>query len=71
LKLEGTFPLSMTGVLSSLLRPLAVARVPVFVISTYETDYVLVKEEDAERANSVLIREGHITFSRIAASRKM
>ncbi len=47
------------GVLASLVGPLAGAAVSVFVLSTFDTDYVLVKEEDFGRAVEVLVREGH------------
>src|SRR4051794_6008600 len=43
-----------TGVLASLASPLAAAGIPIFVISTYETDYVLVRAHDLERALETL-----------------
>ena len=46
LKLEGPFPFSMTGVLASFLQPLAEAQIPIFAISTFDTDYVLIKHEN-------------------------
>ncbi len=59
LKLEGPFPFSMTGVLASFLQPLAEARIPIFAISTFDTDYVLIKRENLERAEVVLGAAGH------------
>jgi hypothetical protein len=59
LKLEGPFPFSMTGVLASFLQPLAEAQIPIFAISTFDTDYVLVKREDLERAKKTLAAAGH------------
>jgi hypothetical protein len=59
LKLEGPFPLSMTGVLASFLQPLAEEKIPIFAISTFHTDYVLVKREDLERAKKALAAAGH------------
>ena len=44
-KLEGPFPFAMTGVLSSFLQPLAEAGISIFAISTFDTDYVLIKRE--------------------------
>ncbi len=41
-ELTGPFPFDMTGVLHSFIGPLAKAGVPVFAISTYDTDWVLV-----------------------------
>ncbi len=59
LKLEGPFPFSLTGVLAAFLEPLAKARIPIFAISTFDTDYVLIKREDAARAGEVLTAAGH------------
>jgi uncharacterized protein len=59
LKLEGPFPFSMTGVLASFVQPLAEAQIPIFAISTFDTDYVLVKEEDLQRALTALHAVGH------------
>ena len=59
LKLEGPFPFSMTGVLASFIEPLAEAGIPIFAISTFDTDYVLVKQEDLERAVKALGAVGH------------
>ena len=50
LKVEGPLDFSLTGVLSSLLKPLAGAAIPVFTISTYDTDYILVKDSQLEQA---------------------
>jgi hypothetical protein len=59
LQLEGPFPFSMTGVLASFVHPLATAQVPIFAISTFDTDYVLIKREDLDRAVSALEAAGH------------
>jgi uncharacterized protein len=59
LKLEGPFPFSMTGVLASFLQPLAEARIPIFAISTFDTDYVLIKRENLEQAVAALGAAGH------------
>ena len=59
LKLEGPFPFSMTGVLASFLQPLAEARIPIFAISTFDTDYVLIHRENVERAVATLGAAGH------------
>ena len=59
LKLEGPFPFSMTGVLASFVEPLAAAQVPIFAISTFDTDYVLIKRKDLERAVRALAAAGH------------
>ena len=59
LTLEGPFPFSMTGVLASFLQPLAEAQIPIFAISTFDTDYVLIKRENLEQAVVVLGAAGH------------
>jgi len=59
LKLEGPFPFSMTGVLASFLQPLAEAQIPIFAISTFNTDYVLVKRDNLKRAIEALSKVGH------------
>jgi uncharacterized protein len=62
-KLEGPFPFSLTGVLASFLNPLAERRVPIFAVSTFDTDYVLVKEADATTALEILRAAGHDLIS--------
>lgn len=59
LKLEGPFPFSMSGVLASFVQPLAEAQIPIFAISTFDTDYVLIKRENLERAALALGAAGH------------
>jgi len=59
LKLEGPFPFAMTGVLASFVQPLAEAEIPVFAISTFDTDYVLVKNESLKPALTALGAAGH------------
>lgn len=59
LKVGGPLSFELTGVLAALTRPLADAGIPVFALSTYETDYLLVKEEQLTAAASALERTGH------------
>lgn len=59
LKLEGPFPFSMAGVLASFVQPLAQAQIPIFAISTFDTDYVLIKRENLEQAVATLSEAGH------------
>jgi uncharacterized protein len=54
LKIEGPLVFSLTGILSSLLSPLAAAGIAVFTISTYDTDYLLIKEDKLNEAISAL-----------------
>lgn len=50
----------MIGVVASLVTPLAEAGVSVFVLSTFDTDYLLVKEADLEPALAALRAAGHV-----------
>lgn len=59
LKIEGLLDFSFTGVLASLLSPLAEAGISIFAVSTFDTDYLLIKAENLERAAGVLIQSGH------------
>lgn len=58
LKVDGPLDFSLTGVLSSLANPLAQAGISIFALSTYETDYILVKQNDLEKALQTLRQEG-------------
>ncbi len=62
-KLEGPFPFSLTGILASFLDPLAANSIPVFAVATFDTDYVLVKEEVAATALKTLQASGHQLIS--------
>jgi len=59
LRVAGWMDLSMIGVLPSLVSPLAEAHISVFAISTFNTDYLVVKENDLEKAIATLQRAGH------------
>ena len=59
LKIEGPLDLALTGVLASIAVPLAEAKINIFAISTFDTDYVLVKAEKLNRALGVLRSAGH------------
>jgi uncharacterized protein len=59
LKLEGPFPFSQTGVLLSFIRPLSENELPIFAISTFDTDYVLIMETHSARAIKILRESGH------------
>jgi uncharacterized protein len=54
LKVKGPLDFSSTGVLASLANPLAEAGISIFAISTFDTDYILVKKENLERAEEIL-----------------
>jgi uncharacterized protein len=58
-KLEGPFPFELTGVLLSFIEPLSSNKIPIFAISTYDTDNVLVQEQFAAAAFEELESAGH------------
>jgi hypothetical protein len=60
LRVAGVIDFSAVGVLAELTAPLARAGVGVFAISTFDTDYLLVREHDLERAVGALREAGHI-----------
>jgi hypothetical protein len=51
--------LNLTGVLAGLSTPLATAGIGIFVVSTYDTDYLLVRNHDMDRAVRVLRGVGY------------
>jgi uncharacterized protein len=59
LEVAGPLAFTLTGVLASLTVPLAAAEIPLFVISTFETDYLLVREPNLARAAAALRDAGH------------
>jgi hypothetical protein len=58
-KVHGPFVLTEIGVLSALASPLAEARLSLFAISTFDTDYLLVASETLSKAIAALERAGH------------
>lgn len=59
LEVLGPLQLSMVGIMASIGSVLAKARVSIFVVSTFETDYFLVKQPDLERAIRALQQDGY------------
>lgn len=59
LEVLGPLDFALTGVLASLAQPLAEAGVPVFVISTHDTDHLLVKGDRLADAEAALRSAGH------------
>jgi len=60
LKVEGPLDLALTGILASLTRPLAQAQINLFAVSTFDTDYLLVKEYNLARACEALREAGFV-----------
>ncbi|MPN14820.1 hypothetical protein SDC9_162149 [bioreactor metagenome] len=59
LKIEGPLDFGLTGILAGISRTLAEHGISIFAISTYDTDYILVKETDMKHALKALTEEGH------------
>jgi hypothetical protein len=53
-KVEGPLDFSLTGILASLANPLAEAKISIFAISTYDTDYLLVKNPKLKESIQIL-----------------
>ena len=56
MRVVGTLDFSLTGVLASITVPLAEAAVSIFAISTFDTDYLLIRTTDKDRARKALSR---------------
>lgn len=63
MKVDGPLDFSLVGILSSISTILAQRRISVFAISTYDTDYILVKEKDLNNAIDALSSEGYDILS--------
>ena len=59
LRVAGTLDFALVGVLAALLAPLADAGIAVFVVSTFDTDYLLMKDDRFDEAVEALRRAGH------------
>jgi len=62
IKVRGPLDFSLTGILHSILAPLSAAEISVFALSTYDTDYVLVRHADMPRALAALRSDFDIAF---------
>jgi hypothetical protein len=59
LRVAGTMDFSLVGVLAALVTPLADAGIGIFAFSTFDTDYLLVKDQDLMAAVDALRQRGH------------
>jgi hypothetical protein len=60
IKVQGPLDFSLTGILVALAVPLAAAQIPIFALSTFDTDYLLLQEEHLVPAKTVLEQNGHL-----------
>ena len=58
-RVQGTLDFGLVGILAGLSAVLAESGVGIFAVSTYDTDYILVKAEDWDRAAEALSRAGY------------
>jgi hypothetical protein len=63
-RIQGVLDFSLIGILAKISGVLAYNNIGIFVVSTYNTDYVLVKEENLDRAVSALSDVGYIFTER-------
>jgi len=68
LQVQGPLDFSQVGVLAALSTALAEADISLFALSTYDTDYLLVKQTHLERAIGTLTQAGHLV-ERLAGER--
>ncbi len=59
LELIGPFDFSLTGILAQVILPLGEAGIPVFALSTFDTDYILIKGQHRTSAKAALAEAGH------------
>ncbi len=62
LKIAGPLDFSLIGILAAVLEPLAAAEIPIMAVSTYETDYILVKQEKLQAATATLEQKGFLVI---------
>lgn len=58
-RIEGILDFSLTGVLSGIAKVLAENQIGIFVVSTFNTDYVLTKKENYQKAEKALAHAGY------------
>lgn len=59
-RIQGILDFSLIGILAKLSRILAENKIGIFAVSTYNTDYILVKRENYQRAINVLLEAGYV-----------
>ena len=59
-RVEGILDFSLTGILSKISTVLAEEEIGIFAVSTYNTDYILVKEENLQNALNALGNKGYL-----------
>ncbi|CAN5439139.1 hypothetical protein BH09ACT12_BH09ACT12_22820 [soil metagenome] len=68
-EVQGPLDFELTGVLVALLTPLAEAEISVFTLSTFDTDWILIAQNDADRAAEAWRRHGHTVVVAVPAKK--
>ena len=66
-QVRGPLDPDATGILASLLAPLAEAEIPVYTLSTFDTDWIMVRLVDGEKATEAWRRRGHTVTAAVPA----
>lgn len=61
MRVQGTLDFALIGILAKLTSALAEAKISCFAISTYDTDYILVKEDSIQKAEKVMGKVAQFT----------
>jgi hypothetical protein len=59
LQFVGPFAFDETGIALAVIRPLSEGNIGIFLVSTFDTDYLLIQERDAAKAKAALLGAGH------------
>jgi uncharacterized protein len=70
LAVRGPLDFSVIGILAQLSAALAAASISIFVVSTYDTDYLFVRNADLDRAIAVLRGAGHAVVTGVASTER-
>ena len=66
-QVRGPLDPDATGILAGLLAPLADAAIPVYTLSTFDTDWIMVRLVDGEKASEAWRRQGHTVTAAVPA----
>jgi len=67
-QVQGPLDFSLVGILASIAAPLAEAGISIFALSTFETDYILVKQSSLDRAVQALNQVGFLVLNYVRLS---
>lgn len=70
-RVGGVLDFSLVGILAGIAGVLADERISVFAVSTFQTDYMLIKEKDFARALAALAARGYTVTGQVCAADKL